>query len=182
MRCLTCKTNELEELYLEGGLKVYSCRQCNGKWMRFSDYLAWHNNSENRTSDEVDENFFPVEDSTNPKLCPDCGAILTPYKVSSKLGFMLEHCASCNGIWFDNNEWEAIKKIDLHHKINCFFTESWQKKVREDEKKDFMEKQYAKKFGEEDYEKLKQIKKWIDENENKSMLLAYLMNDDPFKL
>jgi Zn-finger nucleic acid-binding protein len=182
MRCLVCKTNELEEQYLENGLRVYTCKDCEGKWMRFGDYFTWHNSNKNQSETAMEDKYISVEDSTNPKFCPDCETILTPYKVSSKLDFMLEHCGTCNGIWFDKNEWESIKSIDLHHKIQNFFTEAWQKKIREEERREFLEKHYTSKFGPADYERLKQTKKWIDESENKSMLLAYLMNENPYKL
>jgi Zn-finger nucleic acid-binding protein len=178
MKCLVCKTNELEEQYLENGLKVHSCRECNGKWLRFNDYFEWNKSSKEEMHSITEEVDVPAEDSKNAKLCPDCRIILTVYRVSSKLAFRVEQCSRCNGIWFDKNEWESIRKAGLHNRVLSFFTDSWQKKIREEERIEFLEKHYTEKFGAEDYERLKQVKKWIDENENKSSMLAYLMKYD----
>lgn len=182
MRCLVCKTVELQEEFLENDLKVHSCSECGGKWMRFGDYFAWHTTHKHELENALEINSLPAQDSVTAKLCPDCETLLTAYKVSSKLDFRLEHCNSCNGIWFDKNEWEAIKRENLHHQIHNFFTEGWQKKIREEERRDFFEKHYIKRFGAEDYQRLKQVKLWIDDSENKSSMLAYLMNKDPYKL
>lgn len=182
MKCLVCKTNELEEQYLEDGLKVHSCRECNGKWLRFNDYFEWHSSAKDEMPNITEEGDATVEDSKNAKLCPDCRTILTVYRVSSKFAFRVEQCSRCNGVWFDKNEWESIKKAGLHHSVLSFFTDSWQKKIREDERIEFLERHYTEKFGAEDYEKLKGVKKWIDESKNKSTILAYLMKDDVNKI
>jgi Zn-finger nucleic acid-binding protein len=182
MKCLACKTNELEDLNLNEELKVNHCSQCGGNWMPFAEYYDWHTNNKNEVENISEENYISVTDSVTPKLCPDCGVLLRTYKVSSKLGFRIENCGSCNGIWFDKNEWETIKSHNLHHKIHNFFTDSWQKRIREDERKDFFHNLYINKLGEADYEKLKSVKKWIDENQNKSTIIAYLINKDPYKL
>lgn len=184
MKCLVCSTENLEEIEITDGLKVQHCNKCGGNWMNFSDYFHWHNKNkiDFDTNETCCDNYSPVEDSSTAKLCPNCEQYLRPYRVSSELNFSLEHCNCCNGIWFDKNEWENIKKNKLHHQIHYFFTDSWQTKVRYDERKKFFENLYIKRFGKEDYEKLKGFKAWIDESPNKSALLAYIMNNDPYKL
>ena len=183
MKCLVCKTVELEEYELLPGLKVQKCPDCGGSWMDFQDYIEWHNNNNVQIEDNNgDKKYLPVDDSTNAKLCPHCKRILTVYKVSANLNFKVEHCAFCYGIWFDKNEWENLRANNLHNKIGEFFTESWQKKIKEEERRQYFEDFYTRKFGEEDYAKIKEIRNWLDNNENKDMLLAYLMNKNPYKL
>jgi Zn-finger nucleic acid-binding protein len=184
MKCLVCKNVDLEECELVSGLKAHNCSQCGGNWMKFENYIEWHNNN-NNVQVEVEggeKKYITVNDSMNAKLCPDCGRILTVYKVASNLNFKIEHCAFCNGIWFDKNEWENLRENKLHNKIGEFFTDSWQRKIREEERRQYFEDFYTKKFGVEDYAKIKEIRNWLNNNESKDMLLAYLMNKNPYKL
>lgn len=39
---------------------------------------------------------------------------------------------------------------------------------------------YREKFGESDYEKIKQVRAWLEANPNRNTLLAYLMDEDPY--
>lgn len=183
MKCLVCKGSELEIKEVAPGLRTHNCSNCGGNWLRFEDYAHWRNNNTLEVESCDSENaYLPVNDSTNPKLCPDCGRILSVYKVSSSLSFKLEHCAVCNGIWFDKNEWENLKVKHLHNQIHKLFTDSWQNNLRFEERKEYFIKFYARKFGAEDYAKIKEIREWLNSKENKSMLLAYLMNNDPYKI
>lgn len=181
MKCLVCKNNELEESEISQGLKVHHCNSCDGNWLRFEDYLEWNTNN-NTETDESTSTHSQVTDSNNPKVCPDCGIILSVYKVANNLNFRLDHCSSCNGVWFDKNEWESLGENHMQHKLNKFFADSWQKNLRDEELKEHFEKFYTTKFGVEGYEKIKHVKEWLDNNENKSMLLAFLSNNNPYKL
>lgn len=187
MKCLVCKHENLRDHEITPGLDTKHCDQCGGNWLRFDKYIEWNRNSYIKFFDIKDEpkeekKYMEVSDSNNPKLCPDCGTILRVYKVASNLSFRIENCAYCNGIWFDKNEWETLKENNLHHQIHKFFTDSWQKKLREEERKNYFEEFYTKKFGKEDYDKVKEVRAWITDNKNKSLLFAYLMNKDPYKL
>lgn len=183
MKCLVCKDTDLKEHEIVTGLKTHHCHDCCGNWLRLGDYIEWHTHNHLVSDDKNTTNsYLEVNDSTNPKLCPDCSRILTVYKISNNLKLRLEHCAFCNGIWFDKNEWETLKENNLHDKIDKFFTDSWQKNLRDEERRTYFENFYTRKFGTEDYTKIKQIREWLDNSENKSMLLAYLMNKDPYKL
>jgi Zn-finger nucleic acid-binding protein len=181
MKCLVCNNNELEESEISQGLKVHHCNSCDGYWLRFEDYIEW-NNHNNIESDESISTHSQVTDSINPKVCPDCGIILSVYKVANNLNFKLDHCASCNGIWFDKNEWESLEENHMEHMINKFFTDSWQKNLRDEEVKEYFENFYKTKFGASDYEKIKQMKALLENNDNKSMILAFLSNSNPYKL
>ncbi|MDP4088703.1 MAG: zf-TFIIB domain-containing protein [Bacillota bacterium] len=183
MRCLVCKDIDLEVAEIEPGLKVHRCSKCGGSWLRFDDYMEW--NKQNDGRDEVSSSTssgFVVNDSINPKLCPDCGRIMRVYKIDSSLNFGVENCGHCNGIWLDGNEWEALREKQLHNQINKFFTDTWQKKIQAAEREEYFQSFYRNKFGEEDYTKIKEIRVWLKENRNKDMLLSYLMSEDPYRL
>jgi Zn-finger nucleic acid-binding protein len=125
---------------------------------------------------------FQVDDTMKAKLCPDCGRILIKYKVGHGIDFFLDHCNGCNGIWLDKNEWEVLKSRNLHDELHRIFTTSWQKEILEEQIKEKLEKFYAKKFGEKDYEELKRIRQWIEQHSQRSSLLAYLNDENPYKI
>ncbi len=65
------------------GLAGFACGKCTGHWLRFGDYLAWR---DRQTGDvpEVPREMAAetVEPSGGPaRLCPDCGHLLTRYRV-----------------------------------------------------------------------------------------------------
>ncbi len=189
MKCPFCKNTSLETHQLLQNLNVLSCNRCNGFWLRFDDYWNWYTctNFDNLLGglpglEKESSEYFPVLDSKQAKLCPDCSRILIKYKVDHRLDFYVDHCGSCNGVWLDKNEWEQLKIHDLHTQIHKFFTAPWQKKLQEEIVREQLDKKYTNKFGSADYEKLKKVKLWMDSNPNKSELLAFLMDQSPFKI
>jgi hypothetical protein len=71
---------------------------------------------------------------------------------------------------------------NLQDKVNEFFTKPWQAKVREEESHRVLDKLYMEKFGAPDYEKVKEIHHWLKNHPQRSMLLAYLQADNPYKI
>ncbi|MBI3739585.1 MAG: hypothetical protein HY258_11110, partial [Chloroflexi bacterium] len=54
--------------------------------------------------------------------------------------------------------------------------------MRAKEISDKMDKIYLEKFGVSDYSKIKEIRSWLKDKPQQSMLLAYLQADDPYKI
>jgi Zn-finger nucleic acid-binding protein len=183
MQCPICKNNQLQENEIISHLKAFSCTTCNGNWVRFEDYDTWNKPTlQTDTPIKLNKEYTPVYDSKQANLCPDCGRILIKYKVHNDINFFVDHCGNCNGVWLDKNEWECLITNNLHHLMNSFFTKPWQNNLRDGIAKERFEKQYIDKFGQQDYEKLKNIKIWLDNNENKGSMIAYLLDKDPYKL
>lgn len=189
MNCPVCKTNKLEERTNESGLKVYSCSECKGIWVRFDDYLTWKSKEENDHLFETDASttndsneYMPEYDSKKVNLCPDCGRILIKYRVSNDIIFNVDHCGCCNGVWLDKNEWTVLVNNKLHKKINDFFTTPWQNRLKEEMTKSRFTELYKNKFGAENYNKLKELREWINSSEHKNEIIAYLTDEDPYKI
>ena len=187
MKCLVCQDMELKEHEITPGLRVYNCHVCVGIGLILKIILNGLIGAAIALQIILKEKitvrkYLKVNDSTNPKLCPNCQKILRVYKVANDLTFRLEHCHFCNGIWFDKNEWEVLREKRLHDRVEKIFTNSWQKRLVEEERKEDLEKFYLRKFGAEDYEKIKQVREWLNGKENRSMLITFLMNNDPYKL
>jgi len=79
-------------------------------------------------------------------------------------------------VWFDKDEWEALKARSLHDDVYTIFTASWQSQVRSQESRRAQEEIFRKKFGDEGFDEIQRMKEWIAEHPRKQEILAYLMS------
>jgi hypothetical protein len=54
--------------------------------------------------------------------------------------------------------------------------------MRAQEARAKMEKLYLEKFGDGDYRHIQEVRAWLNGNAKRSMLLAFLQTDDPYKI
>ncbi|MGD2181151.1 zf-TFIIB domain-containing protein [Lusitaniella coriacea] len=182
MKCPTCKRPVLQKVTLEESLLANRCDKCEGNWIASEQYWSWLDAHSETLPEKEPEVSFEINDSQKAKLCPQCNRILIKYKVGRGTNFHLDHCSSCNGVWFDKNEWETLKARNLHDEIHCIFTQSWQRQVRQEEIEENLDLIYTQKFGSEDYQELQKIKAWLNDRPQKLALLAYLNDENPYKL
>ncbi len=180
--CPVCPNTELSHGYLETGLPAYECQLCGGLWISAIEYLVWSRSQPVAPWDESPpDRSLLVEDSQAAILCPDCGRILRRYQVWPDFDFNLDRCGGCHGVWFDQNEWQLLKLHGMHHKVNQFFTEPWQRKLREEETRRRFERMYTDKFGSDDYAEVQRIKGWLTSHSQGSGLIAYLTDENPYR-
>jgi Zn-finger nucleic acid-binding protein len=183
MKCPVCKKDTLVSLTLEDGLPAESCSQCGGIWISSNVYSMWlRAKSADAPEKPGARPFDPTWDTRTLKLCPDCGHILARYKIFPDVDFYLDRCHTCNGIWFDKNEWDALVARNLHDNLNDFFTHPWQEKLHQQETAHRMEEIYLSKFGQADYEHIQAVRAWLQDHPQRNMLLAFLQADDPYKI
>ncbi len=180
MDCPVCKVGGLFLKEVESDLVGLECRQCEGRWIQSYQYWKWRDglgdDAPEVPAGEVKE--LDVDDSTAAKLCPECGHILIRHPVGHGISFELDRCGNCGGTWFDHNEWENLKSRNLHDDVHLIFSTIWQKEVRRQEHEQAMEDFYAGKFGAEDFEKLKEIKAWINGHALKKEVRAFLVEGE----
>ena len=182
MKCPVCHTTDLQLAKLDVGLGAMHCDVCAGNWVSSSSYWYW---LEQRGVNMPEcESAAPVQiaDQQQAKLCPECNRIMIRYKVGHNLEFDLDQCSSCNGVWFDKNEWESLQAKNLHDDIHLIFTAAWQSEVNKDERRKIFERIYQHKFGDADYAELKRMREWLDKNPKRNEMLAFLMVDNPYGL
>lgn len=183
MKCALCRTDTLESITLVEGLPSYRCSTCGGTWIVSSDYWTWRE-AHGPDLPERPAASLPelAAEPDKAKLCPTCGHILLKYRVGYDLPFTLDHCGNCNGVWFERQEWESLYQRNLHDDVHHFFTATWQRQVRQEEHRRRMAEIYTARFGSEDYAELRRIRAWLDGHAQRSSLLAYLSEDDPYRL
>ncbi len=182
MKCPVCKDTALQSTSLEEHLAASSCSTCAGKWLSSSDYWSWLEKHGDTLPEKPPEGT-PIEafDRQRAKLCPQCQRIMLRYKVGHDLAFLLDQCGNCNGIWFDKNEWEALKQRNLHDEVHLVFSAPWQAAIRKEEARKLLMSIYAESF-QNDYEKIKQLKTWIENHPEKEKILHYLSDADPYSI
>ena len=183
MKCAVCKTDTLQPVTLEAGLQAHVCSTCGGTWIVSSDYWAWR---EAHGPDLPEQPAAgapqPVAETETARACPTCSHILLKFRVGHDVPFTLDHCGNCNGVWFDRQEWDMLRQRNLHDDLHSLFTTSWQRRVRQEEHRQVLERIYTERFGAEDYAELRRIRVWLDGHPQRSSLLAYLSERDPYKL
>ncbi|MBN2210229.1 MAG: zf-TFIIB domain-containing protein [Sedimentisphaerales bacterium] len=176
MQCPVCKTSVLKHQELESGLKSMFCPGCKGTWIASYQYWLWRD-KHGKSLPEIPlakENDADIHDNITAKLCPECGHFLIRYPVGHGCAFQLDRCGHCGGMWFDCQEWEALKRRNLHDDVHLIFSEVWQHRVRNEERHRDREKFLEQKFGQKDYARIKEIKAWLQNHPQSGELYAFL--------
>ena len=183
-KCPVCKNVVLELSIFENTLPIMVCNSCGGSWLRANEYALWLKSQKPGSFDETKtqetSTRFPIVESNKASICPDCGHLLRKYKIGAKVDFHLDRCNNCNGVWLDKNEWETLRVADMHDEINQFFTKPWQQVIQNKETSAKLEAMYLERFGDTDFQKIKEIREWLKEHPHRNNLIAFLLDKDPF--
>lgn len=182
MKCPSCQRGELKYSQLEEFLPCQTCNHCTGNWLLLIDYLSWQSVTKfAETPDENPENAsIEVDESNQALICPITGKLMTKYRISSKTTHKIDLSTAANGIWLDKGEWELLKQQGLAHKLNSIFTEPYQQHLRNELASKSFEELYQRQFSEENYQKLKDFRQWLDKQDKRAEILAYLIAEDPY--
>jgi Zn-finger nucleic acid-binding protein len=183
MNCPVCKSTELTKTELDQNLSSQQCSNCRGNWIRGAEYWNWVERHGTDLSERVHETeTLSLAEPGLPIDCPECRFRMVKYLVGRGLSFTIDHCHGCKGIWLDGNEWEALKKRNLHDDLNLMFTSFWQNEAQREARKKKMEQIYVDRFGGDDYTEIKRVRYWLDTKTNREELLAFLIDKDPYDI
>ena len=141
MKCPICNTDSLNEVNLSAGLLAHQCTHCFGHWIpseRYWDWLEGRNQDAQQSATQdcppinLSSGLLPVVDNTTANFCADCSRLMTKSKVGRGLSFYVDRCSHCHGVWLDQNEWENLVQMNLHHQIHYMFSRAWQFSVRQE--------------------------------------------------
>lgn len=184
MQCPVCKTATLKNSRLESNLATLNCPDCGGHWIKSYQYWRWRD-AQGRDLPELPPTPL-LEEATSgasmdapssPRFCPDCGRFMRRYPVGHDTGIELERCENCGGMWFDAQEWEALRTRNLHDDVHKVFSEVWQLKIFRHQRAEAHEKLLRQMLGPEDLEKALQIKAWFDAHPRRNELYALLRDE-----
>ncbi|HBA86360.1 MAG TPA: hypothetical protein DCZ95_19955 [Verrucomicrobia bacterium] len=177
MNCPACKKGPLESSEHVELPKTLLCPYCQGQWIQASRYWSWvEQHGANLPEKPAPEQVWQPIDSHRILLCPECGALMMRFKVGHGVGFSIDHCSACGGIWFDRNELEALKDRNLHDDIHFIFSQAWQHQVQSQQNNALYQKRMEQLLGAEDFLEAKRIKGWLSQHPKRSIIQAYLTN------
>jgi Zn-finger nucleic acid-binding protein len=160
------------------GLTGQTCSECSGVWLERARYDAWRAKQPNDLPETNTPTQLAISDTHKPKICPQCGHLLLPYRVGHGLSFSIDYCGACGGVWCDRGEWDAIKAKNLHDNLHDIVSQHWQTAVRQSEVQQSIEQTYARHLG-ASYAKAQEIRNWLRGQSQKALILAYLADAKP---
>jgi Zn-finger nucleic acid-binding protein len=178
LKCPICKTAVLVDDVLPGGPPSHRCTECRGQWVEADSYWKWLETNANSPPQGAQRNpHSAAPESAKAKLCPGCGRLLTRAKVGRGAEFWLDRCAHCGGIWFDADEWDALLALGLHDDVHFVFSDAWQAEISRIDRQRQHDRLLREKLGDADFEKIQQIKTWLDAHQHRVEMYAILLDD-----
>ena len=182
MNCPVCRTENLELTDIDRGLIAGVCPKCDGKWISLDSYEEWLSFA-NEYQTPVDEDFeipsFPKFEAA--RICPRCQRILTKYTVDVDLPVKIDRCSNCSGVWLDKMVWETLRRKNLHNSLSKVFTDYWQREVKKSESRKTLDGLNRKRFGEEDYARILEFKRWVFKHPKRDEILTFLRDSNPLQ-
>ncbi|WP_428036621.1 zf-TFIIB domain-containing protein [Amphritea sp.] len=180
MKCPICKKGNLVPSFLEGLFRAHTCDDCGGNWLLIEDYVAWKERHPEHAF--VQEDAFEADDSKQALICPMTGTLMHKYKISNSSDHRLDYSPSVGGVLLDKGEWQYLKEQKLAGSLNKIFTAEWQRSLREQNAEMTFADIYRERFGDESYEKIKEIRAWLNDHPRRADLRAYLLAEDPYSV
>jgi Zn-finger nucleic acid-binding protein len=167
-------------------LPALRCQQCRGQFVRGEHYFAWLDRRDRAAAEgpspQPTAASFAAAATTHDDsarralLCPDCGRLMTRYRVGHGTAFHLDRCAACGGIWFDAAEFETLRALALHDQVHFVFSAAWQADVaREQQVRAARDRLHAR-LGDADLAQLERLTEWLDAHPHRAELIAYLLD------
>ncbi|MFL0801110.1 MAG: zf-TFIIB domain-containing protein [Agarilytica sp.] len=174
MKCPSCKTPDLVPTEIEKGLVSAGCNSCDGVLLPLINYRYWLETiGAEAVNDNVDQHV-EADDSKSAKICPKCSKLMSKYRVGLEQENRVELCSHCDEVWLDSGEWQLLKSLELHDKLPNVFTESWQRQLRVDREKSKLNAHFESVMGEQDFEKVRVFKEWLDTSVHAADIKHYL--------
>ena len=165
----------MQKFILEEGLTAYRCSESQGIYISQISYWIWLKQQPERLEHLPLMEFANsvVEDEAVARLCPETDTIMMRCKVGYDFEFYIDRSRT-GGIWLDVGEWEALKVRNFHDELHLIFTEPWQTKVLEQQKRQMSQKMLNEKLEPELIEQIENLKKKLKNHPHRAYAVAYI--------
>ena len=172
----------LRRVEIAAGLAAFECAACAGHRLRFGEYLMWRERQSGDAPEQPPPDAAPPDEitvyaSAGPaRRCPDCGYLLTRYRVGHGIHFALDRCGNCNGVWLDRAEWDTLRTRGLHDNLHQMFGPGWQHGVRTEEERHRFAAQFERQLGAADFARAREFAAWLAAHPRRSEIFAFLQS------
>lgn len=177
MKCPRCKSPDLLPTMIEEYLPAMACAECQGSLVSLLYYRHWAETRKPDTATAERSASTPPRDTTGALMCPKCSRVMTKYKLLGSVDNRLDVCATCDEAWLDGGEWELLEQLQLSHKMPAIFTDSWQRRLREEKTEETRSAILKRTIGAGGAAKVEAFRAWLNGEKHKSTILTYLYRD-----
>lgn len=168
MKCPKCRETDLDKASFN---EPYVCQSCEGMWVHSDQMSQWP-----ETSEMLADIIAAGDTDHKTGLCPEGHGIMIRARVDVEKPFYLEKCLHCNGIWFDQGEWQRVVQNHLAETIDMIWCTAWQRKQRlEKEQEKYLELNKSL-LGEEVFEEIMALASRLAHHPQKLRAVAFLQN------
>ena len=114
-----------------------------------------------------------VPDTQDVITCGKCRNLMTKYRISADSRNRIDLCAKCEDVWLDDGEWELIETLVGSHELANITSQPWQHKVTSDTVDKMASERLSKELG-DDYQRIFELREWLEEHPSRFEILAYL--------
>lgn len=179
MKCTSCKSGTLVPSFLEAQFRCHTCDHCGGNWILIEDYVSWKERNPSFEFNPGSIESMDAADTSRALLCPVTGGLMRKFRISDGTPHRIDYSTRVGGVWLDKGEWELLVAEGLAGSLNAILTDQWQHRVTLESSRAALSELHRNKFGDEDYEKANEIRRWINSHENSDELRRFIMTDSP---
>jgi len=177
--CPTCRTPTLRPGEVEPLLPSRRCATCGGQFIRGEQYYRWLEHSDRAATavapQQQQDAAADVADSARAKICPECAKLMRRVRIGQGIGFCIDRCSACGGVWLDANEWEALQHRGLSDRLHLVAGEAWQARVLKEERDRAARERVAISIGPEEFDEVERVAGWIERHPQRDEIAAYLL-------
>jgi Zn-finger nucleic acid-binding protein len=177
MKCPVCANSELRPTMIEEMLPAMACGVCKGSLVSLLYYRHWAEQHKPDAPAATGEVKVAPTDTATAITCPKCERIMTKFKLVGTVANRLDLCGTCDEAWLDQGEWELLEQLQLSDKLPTVFTDSWQRKLRNEKNEQTRQTILKKTIGEGAASKVEDFRTWLNDQRQKSTILTYLYRD-----
>ena len=96
------------------------------------------------------------------------------FEVGAPHAFLIDQCRHCSGVWLDAGEWEALCDGGLADRLHLILSEEWQDELHSARRDIEDGELWHRELGASDFQRISEIKKWMDAHPKRSELYAFL--------
>jgi Zn-finger nucleic acid-binding protein len=161
---------------IEEYLPAMGCETCHGSLVSLLYYRHWAETQKPaaEAAPTVTVGSVETSDTTAALICPKCERVMAKYQLAGSVSNRVDVCSTCDEAWLDRGEWELLEALQLSLKIPAILTDAWQRRIRRELSEEARRSSLKRMIGEEGTARVEEFKRWLDGNEHKSHVLAYL--------
>ena len=176
--CPKCISPGLSHTLIDESLPAYSCKTCRGTLLNLVAYRRWRDTTD--TPHQPRKGGLepaPPEDSSDAIKCTKCRRVMTKYRIAAAADNRIDYCVGCEDIWLDDGEWDLIANLVGTDQLAAVLSQAWQYRVRAGRRK-HMETARMKDMLGADYERVAEIREWVQAHPSRTEILALVSRRD----